>query len=335
MRWIEGERRKACAGGRSIHTGGVGEEILSNEHVGHSNGTQDTNGHSNGHANGYTNGHSNRSNGHTNGHANERANHSNGHVNGSSKERNGQTNSNGNSHIQSNCGSPLAGVSAVAGPSKTSWTDIPALLSKLDFTPRYLLEGLLASGALAPSGLPRVLRALPSSASMQERVLASIASTSRRTSGIDIAETITSRSYLRKRRVRAEAHQAIVYAAQVTPTGVRLGPPAPERASDALRALGDRLLCVTFTDEDGRPLELEEEEGEGGEAQGLRARVRRTLMFGLDISGRRYTFLAAEARSLTAWFASGDAAEARAVLGLDAISDRVVAAHTAKTSIVS
>lgn len=142
-------------------------------------------------------------------------------------------------------------------------------------------------------------------------------------------------------------HQSLVYSCTVTATRVCLNPPEPEAANDMLRLhqlQADRFLRVKFADENGpllaTPPILEADLARA--SQGILARMRRALTFGLVVGGRRYVFLGYSRTSLrdrSCWFVAEDqgftANSVRATLGFDRMSDRIPASHAYRMGVVS
>jgi hypothetical protein len=106
--------------------------------------------------------------------------------------------------------------------------------------------------------------------------------------------------------VRRNTHLMLVHRFRITPTGVYLEGPEPEPSNRVLRRYAphiDSFARVTFSDEDGERLEF-----------GLNTDLKNTyhefllrLMRGIEIFGRKYSFLgfsSSSLRSQTCWFMS-------------------------------
>lgn len=247
---------------------------------------------------------------------------------------------------------PMSRKVRVVPPEKMIHIDPNTLLARLPFRIRYLVEGLVSHGIIVPSEIPELTHLLDKNCGtneaaldLKERVLTALFNEERiqKLSHIVFVRT----KQLRKRRLRGDEHQVMVYKCLVTPTRVCLFPPESETSNDALRSNAlktDRFLRVQFADEDDRiQINVTVLDADTARpANGTIARVRRALNAGLNLAGRHYKFLAygsSSAREHSCWFLAEDdnftTHSVRRNLGFEQITEKIVAKHAARMGIVS
>ncbi len=192
------------------------------------------------------------------------------------------------------------------------WRDLPlrTLLTDLSFAIRYLIEALLSHGNISIPEILELLSVLSHvPADRRPLVLEGLFKWTRQTNitadvrGVSIGLTATTPLILAvevARRISRprplDTHLVMTRRCLITPTKCILMPPVQETSNSMLRrwaAYEDRFLRVQFVDEDGDfPVKGEtliiDDKLQGTE--GVFARLRRALKFGLFIAGRYYVF---------------------------------------------
>lgn len=233
------------------------------------------------------------------------------------------------------------------------------VLSNLDFSRRYLIEGLVSHGVLVSMDIPVLVEALDQcckssdhqtqvlTALFTEQVVCNIKEAV--ASRTNLGPLTTARALQLSGRTRPIAiGQVLVHRCTVTPTRLLLFPAELQISNEALRQhqlQEDSFIRVKFTDEDDRvhinPTVLQVDTA--CPEKGTIARIRRALKSGLAIAGRHYVFLAyssESAREHTCWFVAEDHNSAftadgvRMTLGFGRITENVPAKHAAMIGIV-
>ncbi|KAI0752286.1 RdRP-domain-containing protein [Irpex lacteus] len=225
------------------------------------------------------------------------------------------------------------------------WRDLPlrTLLTDLSFAIRYLIEALLSHGNISIPEILELLSVLSHvPADRRPLVLEGLFKWTRQTNiTADVREV--ARRISRPRPL--DTHLVMTRRCLITPTKCILMPPVQETSNSMLRrwaAYEDRFLRVQFVDEDGDfPVKGEtlviDDKLQGTE--GVFARLRRALKFGLFIAGRYYvfaTFSESQVRSRGCWFiAETEDFTVRNVLRAmgDLTKERIVAKHAARQSL--
>ncbi|KAI0695361.1 RdRP-domain-containing protein [Cytidiella melzeri] len=223
------------------------------------------------------------------------------------------------------------------------WSSFEYLMVNETFTIRYLVEALLSHCKVLLPEVPDLFRALSRMpASRRSTALEGLFMWTRRhTIAMDLKEVI--------RRVSpptvSREHLAITRRCLVTPTRCVLMPPAEETSNSLLRRYKcyvDRFLRVQFVDDDGDfPVRGEtlviDDKLQGRE--GVFARIRRALAYGLQVAGRHYIFLTfseSQVRERGCWMIAetGEFTVENVLRSMgDLTRERVVAKHAARQSL--
>lgn len=189
-------------------------------------------------------------------------------------------------------------------------------LTALPYDQRYLIEGLVSHAIARQDQIEDLITSLRRqcpSTDVFRRVAASLYTLDRLH---DIDAIVAARVDLFRHCRPAAAKINVVHVAKivVTPTRIMLFPPEPDQSNSVLRHFvdfADHFLRVQFNDEDDRlPINdsLRAADRRNPKA-GPVARVRRILASGIEVAGRRYSFLASgasQSRTQTAWFLRDD-----------------------------
>ncbi|ORY35716.1 RNA dependent RNA polymerase-domain-containing protein [Naematelia encephala] len=210
-------------------------------------------------------------------------------------------------------------------------------LSKVLFSSRTLIEGLIGHGILKPGDVPQLLAVLPRSTEFADRILESLYNEERVR---EVEKVIRAKArYLRKEPPPPYSHLVMIRSVLVTPTRLLIGPPQQEPSNSVTRRYADRLeaiVRVQFTDEEDR-LHVAEYTKQADELQkdvGIMARVRRALWHGITIGGRTYMPVASSSsqqKEHAIWFIDNkkiDFLELKSWMGN--VAETIVAKHAAR-----
>ncbi|WVQ72940.1 hypothetical protein IAR50_002502 [Cryptococcus sp. DSM 104548] len=225
-------------------------------------------------------------------------------------------------------------------------------MSKLPFSTRTMLEGLVGLGVLQPadtSEMIAMLRKASPATPFHDRILEALFSQEMvrdvkrlllRVSGIitrrwSADKRLELAAFLRRRPVCTQPHQVLIRTVLVTPTRVLVEPPQHETSNSVTRKYSDKLdglIRVQFTDEDDR-LYLKEADNIDP-AVGLMARVRRALQYGLVICGETFYPVASSSsqqRDHSMWFINTRVIDGRSLRNwMGTVHETVVAKHAAR-----
>lgn len=187
-------------------------------------------------------------------------------------------------------------------------------LTALPYDQRYLIEGLVSHAIARQDQIEDLISSLDGyrpTAQVWRRVAASLYTLDRIS---DVDEIVRARFELFRNFRPANLKVVHIAKIVVTPTRVLLFPPEPNHSNSVLRHFAeysDHFIRVQFNDEDDRlPINdsLRAADRRNPKA-GPVARVRRILASGIEVAGRRYSFLASgasQSRTQTAWFLRDD-----------------------------
>ncbi|KAK8854698.1 hypothetical protein IAR55_003437 [Kwoniella newhampshirensis] len=132
----------------------------------------------------------------------------------------------------------------------------PPDLSRIRFSTRTLIEGLIAHGILRPADTRPLLKVLQRTAIVtvfQDRILESLYSEERIR---DVNALIPKRAaYLRRKPSQKLSHLVLIRTVLVTPTRLLIGPPQQEPSNSVTRRYADKLdgiIRAQFTDEEDK-----------------------------------------------------------------------------------
>ncbi|KAI0337237.1 RdRP-domain-containing protein [Trametopsis cervina] len=223
------------------------------------------------------------------------------------------------------------------------WSSLVQETMSLSFPIRYLVEALITHNIVLLAEARQLIEALQRvRLDIQAAVLEGLFMWTRRSSiAVDLRDVARR---LSPPRPIAE-HYVVSRRCLVTPTRCLLMPPVLETSNSVLRRFSDfhdRFLRVQFVDDDGEfPVKGETlviDDALYG-AEGVFARVRRALDYGIHIAGRLYVFLTfgeSQARAHGCWSISEtEGFTVQAVLDSmgDLSRERVVAKHAARQSL--
>ncbi|ODN90833.1 RNA-dependent RNA polymerase 1 [Cryptococcus wingfieldii CBS 7118] len=216
----------------------------------------------------------------------------------------------------------------------------PPDMSKLAFSTRTLLEGLIGHGVLKPANTSELivtLRKVSTSTAFHNRILEALFSQ-------EIIKDIKAlvpklAAFLRRRPPCIQPHLVLIRTVLVTPTRVLVGPPQYEPSNSVTRRYSDKLdgiIRVQFTDEEDRLYVVDylKDADNIDPAVGLMARIRRALQYGLIIGGQTFYPVASSAsqqKEHSMWFI-----DTRVIDGLSlrnwmgTVHETVVAKHAAR-----
>ncbi|TYJ52353.1 hypothetical protein B9479_007047 [Cryptococcus floricola] len=216
----------------------------------------------------------------------------------------------------------------------------PPDLSRLPFSTRTLLEGLIGYGVLRPVDTPdmiETLRKASPATPFQDRILEALFNQDRIR---DVKALIPKlAAFLRRRPPSEQTHLVLIRTVLVTPMRVLVGPPQYESSNSVTRKYSDKLdgiIRVQFSDEEDRIYvagSLKDADNENP-AVGLMARVRRALQHGLIIGGETFYPVASSSsqqRDHSMWFINTrmiDGLSLRNWMGT--VHETVVAKHAAR-----
>ncbi|KAL1413347.1 hypothetical protein Q8F55_001106 [Vanrija albida] len=218
-------------------------------------------------------------------------------------------------------------------------------LSRVDFTTRTLVEGLLGHGILLPSDTAALLGALRKATPAQpfwHRILESLFIEERIR---DPAAAVQGRASILRRGPlpKRTDHLVMIRTVQITPTRVLVAPPMPETSNSVTRKYNDRLdaiIRVQFRDEGDRLQVIHQarQTDEHDKEVGLMSRVRRAMYYGINVGGRRYLPIASSSsqqKDHAMWFICYDMINRDELLSwMGTVSETVVAKHAARMGLV-
>ncbi|WVQ95053.1 hypothetical protein IAU59_002145 [Kwoniella sp. CBS 9459] len=213
-------------------------------------------------------------------------------------------------------------------------------LSRIRFSARTLIEGLIAHGIVRPGDTGALLAALQKNAVspiFQDRILETLYNQERiRNVAVVVQKTA---SFLRRKEAPKLSHLVLIRTVLVTPTRVLVGPPQQEPQNSVTRRYKDRIdaiIRVQFADEEDRLFagdKVKQADNLRPDV-GIMARVRRALQHGLVIGGQTYLPVASSAsqqKEHAIWFINNriiDGLELRTWMGN--VAETVVAKHSAR-----
>ncbi|ODO01343.1 hypothetical protein I350_06162 [Cryptococcus amylolentus CBS 6273] len=216
----------------------------------------------------------------------------------------------------------------------------PPDLSRLPFSTRTLLEGLIGYGVLPPVDTPNMIETLRKASPatpFHNRILEALFNQDRIS---DVKALIPKlAAFLRRRPPSNQTHLVLIRTALVTPMRVLVGPPQYESSNSVTRKYSDKLdgiIRVQFSDEDDRLYVAGalKDADNANPAVGLMARVRRALQHGLIIGGETFYPVASSSsqqRDHCMWFINTrmiDGLSLRNWMGT--VHETVVAKHAAR-----
>ncbi|WVW85521.1 hypothetical protein I302_107559 [Kwoniella bestiolae CBS 10118] len=216
----------------------------------------------------------------------------------------------------------------------------PPNLSKIRFSARTLIEGLIAHNILRPADIGSLLVALQQVAivsTFQDKILESMYSRQERIRNVAVVVEKTA-TYLRKKERPNLSHLVLIRTVQVTPTRVLIGPPQQESSNSVTREYADRLdgiIRVQFTDEEDKLYVGDVKQMDNIRPEvGIMARVRRALQHGLVVGGQRFYPVASSAsqqKEHAIWFVNHDVIDGLALRKwMGSVTETVIAKHAAR-----
>ncbi|WVQ80184.1 hypothetical protein IAT38_002289 [Cryptococcus sp. DSM 104549] len=174
-------------------------------------------------------------------------------------------------------------------------------LSRVPFSTRTLIEGLVSHGILKPVDVVELVSSLKRVAvvpAFQDRILEALYNQER----IRDVKALVPRmaSFLRRKAPYSQAHLALIRTVLITPTRLLIGPPQQEPSNSVTRKYSDKLdgiIRVQFTDEEDRMFiaDYVKQADNIKPEQGIMARVRRALQYGIVVGGETFYPVASSA----------------------------------------